>query len=897
MAPLPPVSRLSVPDGANQGLHRNDLLAIGIIALVSIAYFYPALDHGTVYGSMDLLTLFPVTHGLFNHVHNLFSSDQVREESPWLAFNWHSIHSGVLPLWNRYTLLGMPQMFNFQSAVFSLPHLISYLFPVSLGYGISVLAALFIAGTGAYAAARILGAGAAGALVGAVTFELSGSLVNWIGWPPAQVNAWLGWIVFFSILTYRSKRTAGPMVGLALSVAFALWAGHPDSYVLDGFTVLLLGGSIVSFKLMRRQLDRHIFRLRVAKILIGGLLGGMLAAPMLLPAMQLVHGTARNLARMHHYGGLPPNVAVNFITAGYYGYPITSSRWFYGSNFYELSACVGPVALALAIFAFIRMIKRPVIAGMSTSALVLVAVIFHVSPLQRVISALPYGTVISFNRLLMPLDFLIAILAALGFTRLIRSPSYARLSAGEDGMLRRHARADSHIFTIICGSIAAVLVWLYVRTEMLGTLISQEKSIRLGSLDWSIGSLALGFIFLLGWLYLFRISQPSYDLEKSPEQAGGEQPVEWDSKQYQNNREEILVRGDMPICNSPGKPPARLRRPSIGTSTGKLFNWNRTSFNWNSTLWPALILPSLAVLAVLASQIMLLLPPAAEAASYSHRFFPSDPTVQTLKAIVGDHLMGDGPPPPGDVSQRTPISPSRTNAFSPETNMPYGIALFGAYDPMLQAEYISSWNAAAMPRTPVPLPPGGTFMPSFPNAALARLYGVRYLLTVRDSQGKTEAPSGADRVLAEPGFTLYEVPGAHRFTLVEPDLNDVVYNAEQDSSIYGRVTSWKWTSDNHLVVMAASNRRSELLARITDVPGWHASVNGHAVPVERAAGTMLAIPLPAGKDTVDLTYWPAALTAGIIAAILAIMVIVTLVIIGIRSYRSKSSQTAPYFLY
>ena len=188
-------------------------------------------------------------------------------------------------------------------------------------------------------------------------------------------------------------------------------------------------------------------------------------------------------------------------------------------------------------------------------------------------------------------------------------------------------------------------------------------------------------------------------------------------------------------------------------------------------------------------------------------------------------------------------------------------------------------------------------MPSFPNAALARLYGVRYLLTVRDSQGKTEAPSGADRVLAEPGFTLYEVPGAHRFTLVEPDLNDVVYNAEQDSSIYGRVTSWKWTSDNHLVVMAASNRRSELLARITDVPGWHASVNGHAVPVERAAGTMLAIPLPAGKDTVDLTYWPAALTAGIIAAILAIMVIVTLVIIGIRSYRSKSSQTAPYFLY
>ena len=85
MAPLPPVSRLSVLERASQGLRRNDLLAIGIIALVSIAYFYPALDHGTVSRSMNLLTLFPVPHGLFNHVHNLVSSDQVREESPWLA--------------------------------------------------------------------------------------------------------------------------------------------------------------------------------------------------------------------------------------------------------------------------------------------------------------------------------------------------------------------------------------------------------------------------------------------------------------------------------------------------------------------------------------------------------------------------------------------------------------------------------------------------------------------------------------------------------------------------------------------------------------------------------------------------------------------------------------------
>ncbi|MHB8262302.1 MAG: YfhO family protein [Acidimicrobiales bacterium] len=840
-----------MPDGARLGFNRNDVLAAVIIALVSIAYFYPVLDHGTVYGSMDLLTLFPVTHGIFNHVHNLISGDQVRQGSPWLAFDRDAIHHGVLPLWNPYTLLGMPQMFNFQSAVFSLPHLISYLFPASLGYSVSVFVALFIAGTGAYAAARTLGAGTSGALIGAVTFELSGSLVNWIGWPQGQVNVWLGWVIFVSILTYRSKRAASPMVGLALSIAFALYAGHPDSYVLDGVSVLLLGGLIVLFKLLRRELDVHRFKVRVMGILIAGLLGGMLATPMLLPAMQLVHGTARNLARLGPDVGLPPNTAVNLITTGYYGFPTSSSRWFYGSNFYELSACVGPIALALAIFAIVRLIKLPVIASITTSALVLFVVIFHISPLQKVISVLPYGTVISFNRLLMPLAFLIAILAALGFRQLTNSPAL------ENGVPGRHARHDFHAFAIICAAIAVVLVWLSVRTETLDTLTPQEKYIRLGSLDWSLGSLVFGALILLGWLYFFRYREHQNNPEDSPTQENI----------GTRNVRNVLVK--LPAWPSAGALRVRLR-----SGLAKIQSWN-------STLWPALML-----LAVLASQTMLLLPPAAETASYSHRFFPSDPTIQAVQATIGDHLMGDGPLPPSDSSPSR--LPGQANAFTPETNVPYRIAFFGAYDPMLQSEYISSWNAETRPRTPVPLPLGGNFIPSFSSAALARLYGVRYLALVPNGQGNTEAPSGTYRVLAEPSFTIYEVPGAHRFTLVGPDLNDAVHTAEQGSPMYGKVASWRWVSSNHLSIRAVSSQPSELLARVTDVPGWHARVNGHAVPVKRAVGTMLAVPLPRGKSTIDLTYWPASFTAGIIAAILAMIIIIALVIIQLRAYRAKT---------
>ncbi len=529
----------------------------------------------------------------------------------------------------------------------------------------------------------------------------------------------------------------------------------------------------------------------------------------------------------------------------------------------------------------------------------------------------------------MPLGFLIAILAALGFRQLASSPAHD--AHDENGIPGGHTRYDRHAFAIICGTIAAILVWLYVRTETLDTLTSQEKHIRLGSLEWSLGSLVLGSLFLLGWLYLFRYREQQGNPEENPAREDidtrdvrnvlGELPA-WSisgtlrgpadrgsgkasrsSRQaaqggggQQNSKAKRVWRrreiGSQALWREPGlvwiawttTPTQRCdgwgAESPDALSAGPLKSRLETIWSWNSALWPVLVL-----LAILASQAILLLPPAATATSYSHRFFPGDPMIRAVQATVGDHLMGDGPPPSGNTSPST--VPGRANAFTPETNMPYKIAFFGAYDAMLQAKYISSWNAEAKPHTPVPLPPGGNFIPSFNNAALARLYGIRYLLTVRSSQGNTEAPYGTYRVLVEPSFTIYEVPDAHRFTLVSSDLKDVVHIAEQGSAIYGKVTSWRWVSDNHLTITAASSSPSELLARVADVPGWHASVNGHAVPVKRAAGIMLAIPLPAGKSTIDLTYWPAAFTAGIIVAILAMVIILALAVISIQAYRVK----------
>ena len=52
-------------------------------------------------------------------------------------------------------------------------------------------------------------------------------------------------------------------------------------------------------------------------------------------------------------------------------------------------------------------------------------------------------------------------------------------------------------------------------------------------------------------------------------------------------------------------------------------------------------------------------------------------------------------------------------------------------------------------------------------------------------------------------------------------------------------------------------RRPQVLRlRLTDVPGWHATIDGRPVPLQRFAGVMLQMEVPAGHHTIELTTGP-----------------------------------------
>lgn len=793
----------------------GDIFAITILATFTLLFFYPVLSHGIVYGSMSDLSLFPLTSGLFKTMHNAVSTDNLQQIGPWLLLNWKTIHSGQLPLWNQYSLLGLPQMFNFQSGVLSLPHLISYLSPASWSYTVSNGVSLLIAGTGVYSAARALGANSAGALVGAVTYEFSGSLVNWIAWPQGDVNAWLGWIICFIVLINRSKRPMLGIAGLSVSVAFAIYAGHPESYVLDAFTIVLLAALVVLFSIFTGEIDYTRLKSSLLKVAIGGIIGVMLAMPMLLPSVQLIPSSIRSLIK-GTYRGLPIPSSAGLLTNGYYGLPATGSHWFGPQNYYEISAVVGPLAIALALVAVIRMGKRPVVGGIATTALVLWLIIFRNGPVQSLVSLLHASGAIIFSRLLMPLDFLLAILAAIGFSR-ITAPDTG------DG--------EVHAFAISAGIMLGILAYLIVSAEITGGLTAQERQARLASLGWSLGSLTIGATFILAWLLLSRRA------------------------------------GSRGLKSMPGD-----RRYATGTTK---YRTSSIGHLWQIAMF----------FAVLLAQGIVLMPTAIQSTSYSHRFFPATTSVKKVKRLVGGSLMGAAAPPSSLASGWYPTFPIPGTGFEPETNIAYGIDLFAAHDPMIPKEYISSWQYAANSTKSDSSISPGVFNPWFSSAALARLYGIKYLFALPGSN----PPTGTTLSLAEKNFSVYEVPNSERYSLISPKdisrTSATVREAENPPSGYGRVTSSRWISNNNLQLHVNARKKAALLARMTYVPGWHATINGRGVAVHRAAGTMLSIKLPAGKSTVELTYWPSTFTVGIIAAIIAVVFLMVLAVFFNRGHR------------
>ena len=381
------MNRLVQPSG--RWLHGLAILWIVVLAGATLT---PAFAHGWRIGTYDLLAHSSLTSraGVIENG-SYINSDPIVQMIPWTALAWTQVHHGILPLWNPYNGLGLPLAFNWQSAPFGIASLIGYLFPADYAYTAAVVATLIIAGAGGYVLGRILRLGLLGAVMVATVFELSGPLIAWLGYPQAQVMSWGGWLFAAGILVVRGNRRVPAITLFAVVLACAIYAGHPETLIVfvGGTGVFLITLLVFRSLPSRFGFDSGPICRPVINLAIATVAGVALAAPLLLPALQLTGTSVR--ATSTGSPTAPVHDMLYLVFSGFDGVPVAGNYGFGGSFFYdETSTYVGAIAVVLASVAVVTGIRHRRPEVLASAAVVLVmAALAYLPPATHLADRMP----------------------------------------------------------------------------------------------------------------------------------------------------------------------------------------------------------------------------------------------------------------------------------------------------------------------------------------------------------------------------------------------------------------------------------------------------------------------------------------------------------------------------
>jgi hypothetical protein len=765
------------------GVRVADVIGVAWVLAAAGAALAPAFVHGPFLGSIDVLARYGLSKNPSVVVHDKQAFDQVSEFIPWVNLTWTQLHHGHLPLWNPNSVLGLPLAFSWQAGVFSVPALISYLFPLHAAYSVQVITTLVVAGTGTYVFTRVLGVGVLGSTLAATAYELSGPFFGWLGWPIAAVMSWTGWILAATVLVVRGRHRVGSIAFLAVVLAAAVYAGQPDTLVLLASAYVVFVAALLAMRAPRLGGSGPIRR-PLLDVVFGGAAGAALSAPLLLPGLQLIAGSLRTGKSLSK--AIPIGKFTLVLFQGFDGLPVAGSRWF-GSGYYTKTAVyLGAVAVVLVVVAVIAALKlrvmRPEVATLGVVAVVM-AIFSYLSLAESFLDGLPLFGSVLWRRATMPMAFALAVLAGIG----------------ADVLARFHDSRAVRAWTGYgFGAVGVVLVLLWVAGR--GHLPPDEAAIRARSFLWPTLCTALGLVVVgaLAW------------------RAG------------------------------------RRLRPATG---------GRARIGAGRAAVAVLLLGETVFLVIAGAPLM---------ASSATPLRPT-PAEAELARDVGSSVVAFG----------SNTCFGRQLGILPDANVALGVDELAVYEPLIPRTYGESWRATTgNGAAPVVTPgvPFSVFCPAVTSVALARRYGVGFILESRRHGG----PRGTVFVARVGGEYLFRVPGGATATLTDatrsggPPVTTVAH-VERPGPASLRVTT-------------DSRRAAVLRLHITDVPGWHASIDGHPLALSRYGGVMLQADIPPGRHVVELRYWPTTFTVGLVLAALGVVALGGAGVLG-RSRRRRAGAT------
>jgi hypothetical protein len=245
--------------------HPGGAWASAVVALLLVVVMWPA------WSATDRLAI---------------GGDTLLIHYPWFVLWRDALGAGRLPMWNPYTLGGLPSLPTLQSGFGYPPHWLLTWLPAVRAINWSIGLHVLLAGLGAAWCAGRMGAHPEGRVLAGVTYALGSATVArlWAGHLSfLEANAWLPVATGYAL----GLRTGRDVVLLAGAVAMLALAGQPEVLIFSlwWLPAWAVAGAVRTGA-VRRDLTRAAGALVGVALGVG--LGGCLAAWQLLPTLALL---------------------------------------------------------------------------------------------------------------------------------------------------------------------------------------------------------------------------------------------------------------------------------------------------------------------------------------------------------------------------------------------------------------------------------------------------------------------------------------------------------------------------------------------------------------------------------------------------------------------------------
>lgn len=447
---------------------------------------------------------------------------------PTYRFAAASLAAGAWPLWNPHLYGGAPHVGDIQAGFLYPPNLVLFLLQPDFPYATLQwfsMAHIWFAGAGAYLLlARGLRVRRAAALAGALTFMFSdGFFVHFGNLNYNATMSWLPWVFWAYLTNQRRGEAADPeradgagahalmriLPGAAVTgalLAVGTLAGHIQATMFIGLALATYSG--FTLWLHRAEADFRFHAAAVAvSLAVCGLVAVLLAAPILLPALELMPHTTRARWDYQQAAGysLAPAQWIGWLMPGFFG---RGPQFHWGVWPRVETGYIGILPLILAgLTAALRRERRiwPWV-GLALTSFVLALGIYAIP--HGWLTLLPgFGQLRAPARLVLVTGFALAVLAALGLDAVLQ-PLSARAAAALERVWRGVGRGVAAAWAI-----AAPLAYLaLLLTSDREPAVVTRVSLALAAVMAFIGLLTASFLWLtarrgawaqpltLGWL-------------------------------------------------------------------------------------------------------------------------------------------------------------------------------------------------------------------------------------------------------------------------------------------------------------------------------------------------------------------------------------------------------------